>query len=119
MSFEGKNLYGQYIDYSEKKKKKWPKGFICPYTGTIFYIIRIYSRSQVSVYRTIGPLVLIFLIYLKKSQVGFFKKLICIREIPELQVDNEKVLSYRVRFPAISVQREVVVAEFSMFYARR
>ena len=52
MSFEGKNLYGQYIDYSEKKK--WPKG---PYTGTIFYIIRIYSRSQVSVYRTIGPLV--------------------------------------------------------------
>ena len=40
-----------------KKKKKWPKGFICPYTGTIFYNIRIYSRSQVSVYRTIGPLV--------------------------------------------------------------
>ena len=39
------------------KKKKWPKGFICPYTGTIFYNIRIYSRSQVSVYRTIGPLV--------------------------------------------------------------
>ena len=55
MPFEGKNLYGQYIDYSEKKK--WPKGFICPYAGTIFYIIRIYSRSQVSVYRTIGPLV--------------------------------------------------------------
>ena len=55
MSFEGKNLYGQYIDYSEKKK--WPKGFTCPYTGTIFYNIRIYSRSQVSVYRTIGPLV--------------------------------------------------------------
>ena len=38
-------------------EKKWPKGFICPYTGTIFYNIRIYSRSQVSVYRTIGPLV--------------------------------------------------------------
>ena len=55
MSFEGKNLYGQFIDYSEKKR---PKGFICPYTGTIFYNIRIYSRSQVSVYRTIGPLVL-------------------------------------------------------------
>ena len=43
-----------------KKKKKWPKGFICPYTGTIFYIIGIYSRSQVSVYRTIGPLVMTF-----------------------------------------------------------
>ena len=55
MSFEGKNLYGQYIDYSEKIK--WPKGFICPYTGNIFYMIRLYSRSQVSVYRTIGPLV--------------------------------------------------------------
>ena len=41
-------------------KKKWPKGFICPYTGTIFYNIRIYSRSLVSVYRTIGPLVLFF-----------------------------------------------------------
>ena len=60
-SFEGKNLYGQYIDYSEGKK--WPKGFICPYTGTIFYNIHIYSRSQVSVYRTIGPLVLTHYMY--------------------------------------------------------
>ena len=58
MSFEGKNVYGQYIDYFEKNI--WPKGFICPYTGTILYNIRIYSRSQVSVYRTIGPLVLFF-----------------------------------------------------------
>ena len=41
------------------------------------------------------------------------------REIPELQVDNEKVLSYRIRSPALSVRREVVVAEFSTFYARR
>ena len=38
MSFEGKNLYGQYIDYSEKKKMA--------------------QGLQVSVYRTIGPLVL-------------------------------------------------------------
>ena len=60
------------------------------------------------------------MIYLKKSTVGFLKKkLICIREIPELQVDNEKCLSYRVRFAAISMRREVVVAEFSTFYARR
>ena len=57
MLFEGKNLYGQYIDCSEKKK--WPKGFICPYTWTIFYNTCIYSRSQVSVYRTIGPLVIL------------------------------------------------------------
>ena len=42
-------------------KNKWPQGFICPCTGTIFYksnmFIGMYSRSQVSVYRTIGPLV--------------------------------------------------------------
>ena len=43
-------------------KKKWPQGFICPFTGEIFHNIQtcmfIYNRSQVSVYRTIGPLVL-------------------------------------------------------------
>ena len=69
--------------------------------------------------RFLDPFLLIFLIYLKKSTVGIFKKLICIREIPELLVDNEKVLSYRIRFPAISVRREVVVPESSTFYARR
>ena len=45
--------------------------------------------------------------------------MICIREIPELHIDKEKVLSYRIRFPAIGVRTEVVVAEFSTFYARR
>ena len=41
------------------KKKNGPRASSAPiYTGTIFYNIRIYSRSQVSVYRTIGPLVL-------------------------------------------------------------
>ena len=35
----------------------------CPYTGTIFYNIRIYSRSQVSVYSTIGPLVVVVLMF--------------------------------------------------------
>ena len=45
--------------------------------------------------------------------------MIGIREIPEQYVDNEKVLSYRNSFPAISVRREVVVAEYSTFYARR
>ena len=35
------------------------QGLHLPYTGTIFYNICIYSRSQVSVYRTIGPLVCI------------------------------------------------------------
>ena len=57
MSFEGKNLYGQYIDYSEKKKKM-AQGLHLPLYWDYFYNIRIYSRSQVSVYRTIGPLVL-------------------------------------------------------------
>ena len=46
-----------YSEKKKKKKKKWPKGFICTYTGTVFYNIHIYSRCQVSVYRTIGPLV--------------------------------------------------------------
>ena len=70
--------------------------------------------------RFLDPLFVNFLdIFKKKSTVGFFKKLIWIREISELQVDNEKVLSYRVRFAAISVRREVVVAEFNTFYARR
>ena len=39
----------------------------------------------------------------------------CVREIPELQVDIEKVLGYRICFPAISVRRKVVVDEFSTF----
>ena len=55
MSFEGKNLYGQYIDYSEKKNG--PRASSAPILGLFSIIIRIYSRSQVSVYRTIGPLV--------------------------------------------------------------
>ena len=44
---------------------------MCPYTGTIFYNIRIYSRSQVSVCRTIGPLVSILDIFSLASPVGF------------------------------------------------
>ena len=56
---------GQNIDYSGKKRRKWPKGFICPCTGVKYHNIKnmfigICSKSQVSVYRTIGPLVLIF-----------------------------------------------------------
>ena len=70
--------------------------------------------------RFLDPLLFIFLIYLKKIHGRIFlKKLICIRKILDLQIDDEKVLSYRIRFSAISVQREVVVAEFSTFYARR
>ena len=50
---------GQNIDYSEKKKRrKWPKGFICPCTGVKYHNIQTCLLvSQVSVYRTIGPLV--------------------------------------------------------------
>ena len=66
--------------------------------------------------RYLDPLFVGFLDIFKKSTVGFLKKLICIREIPELQIDNEKVHSYRIRFPAISVRREVVAADFSTFY---
>ena len=69
--------------------------------------------------RYLDPIFVNFLDIFKKSTVGFFKKLICISEIPELHIDNEKVPCYRIRFPAISVRREVVVAEFSTLYARR
>ena len=31
---------GQNIDYSEKKRK-WPKGFICPCTGVKYHNIQI------------------------------------------------------------------------------
>ena len=48
MSFEGKNLYGQYIIL----KKNGPRASSAPILGLL-----IYSRFQVSVYRTIGPLV--------------------------------------------------------------
>ena len=51
---------GQNIDYSEKRKR--PKGFICPCTGVKYHNIQTclwyMQQTQVSVYRTIGPLVL-------------------------------------------------------------
>ena len=64
MSFEGKNLYGQYIDYSEKKK--WPKGFICPYTGTIFYNIRIYYDKEIIIPRKLPPKIIDLTVLLSK-----------------------------------------------------
>ena len=48
------------------KKNNGHQGIICPYTGAFFHnmqtclLVYTYNRSQVSVYRTIGPLVLIF-----------------------------------------------------------
>ena len=43
------------------KKNKCPKVFICPCTGVKYHNLNMFigigSRSQVSVYRTIGPLV--------------------------------------------------------------
>ena len=72
--------------------------------------------------RFLDPLFVTFLDIFKKIHGRFLKKknkLIFIREIPELQVDNEKVLSNRIRVPALSMRREAVVAEFSTFYAPR
>ena len=68
MSFEGKNLHGQYIDYSEKNNG--PRASPAP-IRTIFYNIRIYSRSQVSVYRTIGPLVTFMLVWVIAETQNF------------------------------------------------
>ena len=63
---------GQNIDYSEKRK--WPKGFICPCTGVKYHIqtcLLVYmQQTQVSVYRTIGPLVLNIIL----TNVSFLSK---------------------------------------------
>ena len=45
------------------KKNNGHQGIICPFTGAFFHnmqtclLVYTYNRSQVSVYRTIGPLV--------------------------------------------------------------
>ena len=47
------------------KKNNGHQGIICPFTGAFFHnmqtclLVYTYNRSQVSVYRTIGPLVFI------------------------------------------------------------
>ena len=70
MSFEGENQQesGKWtnIDYFEKKREEnGPRASSAPALGLntlIFkHVIGICSRSQVSVYRTIGPLVLFWL----------------------------------------------------------
>ena len=56
------NDYGQNI-YSEKKRRKWPKGFICPCTGVKYHniqtclLVHVYAADLRSLYRTICPLV--------------------------------------------------------------
>ena len=48
------------------KKNNGHQGIICPFTGAFFHnmqtclLVYTYNRSQVSVYRTIGPLALSF-----------------------------------------------------------
>ena len=47
------------------KKNNGHQGIICPFTGAFFHnmqtclLVYTYNRSQVSVYRTIGPLVFV------------------------------------------------------------
>ena len=47
------------------KKNNGHQGIICPFTGAFFHnmqtclLVYTYNRSQVSVYRTIGPLVML------------------------------------------------------------
>ena len=49
------------------KKNNGHQGIICPFTGAFFHnmqtclLVYTYNRSHVSVYRTIGPLVLILI----------------------------------------------------------
>ena len=57
------------------KKNNGHQGIICPFTGAFFHnmqtclLVYTYNRSQVSVYRTIGPLVHIVDVYFKSSYV--------------------------------------------------
>ena len=67
LSVEGKDLQeiGKWT-LIIMKKNNGHQGIICPFTGAFFHnmqtclLVYMYNRSQVSVYRTIGPLVLIF-----------------------------------------------------------
>ena len=49
------------------KKNNGHQGIICPFTGAFFHNMQtcllVYNRSQVSVYRTIGPLVFFLLFF--------------------------------------------------------
>ena len=57
------------------KKNNGHQGIICPFTGAFFHnmqtclLVYMYNRSQVSVYRTIGPLV-VCLLFCCASQLG-------------------------------------------------
>ena len=57
------------------KKNNGHQGIICPFTGAFFHnmqtclLVYTYNRSQVSVYRTIGPL-FFFFFWLKISIFG-------------------------------------------------
>ena len=65
------------------KKNNGHQGIICPFTGAFFHnmqtclLVYTYNRSQVSVYRTIGPLVysthyrLSFPVRLTQEQCGW------------------------------------------------
>ena len=77
MSVEGKDLQeiGKWRGYYYEKK--WPQGFICLFTWAIFHNIKtcllVYTyRSQVSVYRTIGHLVLLAHLVIEPSFVDAF-----------------------------------------------
>ena len=72
------------------KKNNGHQGIICPFTGAFFHnmqtclLVYTYNRSQVSVYRTIGPLVYIilpteiyfmYMYYIYKSVINFLLKI--------------------------------------------
>ena len=56
------------------KKNNGHQGIICPFTGAFFHnmqtclLVYTYNRSQVSVYRTIGPLVIQFFFILASNK---------------------------------------------------
>ena len=69
------------------KKNNGHQGIICPFTGAFFHnmqtclLVYTYNRSQVSVYRTIGPLV--FKLGKKSPKFHWEWGLISVPETPE------------------------------------
>ena len=81
------------------KKNNGHQGIICPFTGAFFHnmqtclLVYTYNRSQVSVYRTIGPLVFFF--YQKFSIFTTEKISMCMASFRNFK-SGDNVLVYSV-----------------------
>ena len=74
------------------KKNNGHQGIICPFTGAFFHnmqtclLVYTYNRSQVSVYRTIGPLVCIV------TQIHFVQNILYKKCLVQTHIKTKAVL---------------------------